>query len=86
MKTRNERKQAKMRNRMRREFRSRCHMLLDEYLSEQDSANGIQRIDSFVGASLEGCLIQIGLIVTPPEPKTDIEERAKASGIEIVKA
>ena len=80
------RKQEKAMNRMRRQFRLRCHQMLDEYLSEQDPDRGIKRIDSFVGASLEGCYIAIGLVVTEPEEETDIEERAKASGIEIVKA
>ena len=72
--------------RVRRQFRSQCHNMLDAYLSDVDNQNGLMVIDTLVAYYGQGWSVAVGISLTEPEQTMDIEERAKASGIKIVKA
>ncbi len=57
-----------------------------EYLTEDDPETGLSRLHTIVAYAGQGYEIQVGVGLTAPEKPTELEERAAASGIEIVKA
>ena len=78
---------AKEINRIRKEFRRTCHNELDDYLDQLDEQTGLPMLNTFIAYMGQGWSVAVGLKLTEPtQPETDIEQKAKESGIEIVKA
>lgn len=81
-----DRKQEKALNRVRQQFRRQCHKKLDEYLSDKDPETDLPTIDMILAYVGQGWAVSVGISLQQPEEETTVEEQAKKSGIEIVRA
>ncbi len=73
-------------NRVRRDFDRTVHQMLTEYLDERDPDTGMTNRDTIIAAGHKGWGIAVGISLEEPHIETEVEAKAKASGIEIVKA
>ncbi len=73
---------------IRERFRVTCHQQLDDTLNQMDPRTGLPMHDIFIAYAGQGCGVIVGVQIVQPvdEPETAIEEVARESGIEIVRA